>query len=226
MADRLFDDIPADATIAEIAPLPSDPNVRRVRVGTRVVARLRAAEIERLELTVGMVWTEQVAERVREAIAMERARKAAFSAIGRKALSRGELIERLQRKGHDAPIVAQVVEEMADDGWLDDAALAREVVTFHRVRKPIGESLLREKLRERKIDTAVIDEAVREAKAEADADEIEAAFALAKKRLAGMRSLSPAARARRIAGLLHRRGFDDETIDDVLVQLGLHDASA
>ena len=222
MAERLFPDIPAGETIREISPLPSDPNLRRIRVGRRVVARLRAAEVDRLGLAVGMTWSDALAEQVRLAVERGKARKRAFTALGRKPLSRSELIERLIRAGHDEETATAVADELASDGWLDDAALAREIVQQTLARRPAGRQLLIEKIRKRGIEEELDHTAVDEA---LDRDDpTESALQLAEQRYRSMHSLPPATAARRLAGLLHRRGFDDETVETVINRMGLSDA--
>jgi regulatory protein len=221
----LFPDIPAGAMITEITPLPRDPNVRRVRVGrgasSRIVAKLRASEVERLELATGQKWTEQLAARVAQAVALEKARKDAFAALGRKGLSQYELIERLMRKGHEESIAQTVADECIADGWLDDAALERDVVQHSLDRKPAAERLLLEKLAQRGIPQDVAERIVREALGERNP--VEEAAALAETKYRSMQSLPSPTAARRLAGFLHRRGFDDETVETVLNRMGLND---
>lgn len=214
----LFPDIPSGATISEISPLPSDPNVRRVRIGRRVVARLRVADIERLELAPGMEWTDELAARVWEAIELDKARKDAFTMLGRKALSRAELTERLMKKSHASSVAERIADEFTEDGWIDDAALARAIIDHQRARTPAGEHLLRDKMQQRGIPDAVAEQTLSDQ--QADGNPIDEAHTLAEQRYRSMRSLPAPTAARRLAGALHRRGFDEETIETVLHQMG------
>jgi regulatory protein len=151
-----------------------------------------------------------------------KARKHAFTLLRRKALSRHELIERLMRKGHGASIAEQIADEFIADGWLDEATLAREIVQQQLARKPAAERLLLQKLRSRGIEEDVAQRIAQEELRSTNT--VDAAMELAEKRYKSMRSLPSLTAARRLAGALHRRGFDEETIDTVLNRMGLHDA--
>jgi len=50
--------MPIGETITAIRPLPSDPSMRSVRIGRRVIARLRADDIESIGLHAGQTLTD------------------------------------------------------------------------------------------------------------------------------------------------------------------------
>jgi len=152
---------------------------------------------------------------------MQKARKRAFTMLGRKGLSRRELIDRLVQKNHDEAIAERVADEFERDGWIDDAALARDIIEFERQRQPAAEPLLREKLHSRCIAADIIDRVLHETGRREDP--ADAAMQLAEQRYRSMRSLPAPTAARRIAGALHRRGFDDDTIETVLNRMNLAD---
>lgn len=208
-------------TITEIRPLPTDPNLRRVRVGTKTVATLRASDVEALRLRVGMPWTATLEESVRRTIASLKASRDAMRLLGRRQLSRAELIERLIRKGHEQHVVQTVVDEMSRAGWIDDAALAEALREELVRRKAAGVALIRAKLRARKIDPQLI-EAISSDLA-THGQGFDNALALARKRLGGLDDVPCATAARRVAATLARKGYDDDTIERVLETLHLVD---
>lgn len=215
----MFPDLPAQATITEIVPLPSDPNMRRVRIGRKTIATLRANDLEQLNLKVGQRWTDALAKAVEKAVAANKARKAALTMLGRRAASHGEVIERLVRKGHELSIAQQIADEVAADGWIDDRAYAEAIVREAMRKKPASRRLLLAKLETKKIApelaAAVADEAF------ARCGELEAALAFAREKLAAMRSLPASTMYRRLAGALARRGFNEDAIASVFDQLNL-----
>ena len=81
-------DKPPDKQITGIAPLRSDPNMRRVIVGRKAVATLRRADIESLGLRTGLDWTQNLAQAVESAIKAHKVRVAALRILGRRACSR------------------------------------------------------------------------------------------------------------------------------------------
>lgn len=221
MSERLLKDVPVGATISDISPLPSDPNVQRIKVGGRIVARLSGRDVEQLNLEPGQEWTDELAERVAHQVARAKARKTALNALGRRSLSRGQLIERLQRRGHDADAAASVADELEADGWLDDAAYARELAESLCRSQPASQRLIVHKLVQRKFSRDLAERVAAEVLEGTDA--VEQAMEFAEKRYRSMQSLSPAVAVRRIAGALARRGFDHSTTREVIARLGILD---
>jgi regulatory protein len=104
---------------------------------------------------------------------------------------------------------------------LDDEALGGALIRAANARRPAGPRLLRAKLHQRGIPQATVDRLL----AAADADPADAtarALELARKKHRSLDpQLPPATRARRLWGLLARRGFEPETIRDALNQLDI-----
>lgn len=221
--DSLFAQDVSGAVVSEIQSLESDPNMRRIRVGRRTMATLRAADIEMLGLKVGQAWTERLANAVLAEVAASKARKDAMQLLGRRAYSRGEIVHRLQRKGYDQTTANRIADEMVADRWIDDAAYGRAIADGVTRRKPAGEQLLLAKLQSRKIESDAAQRIVREA-----SDGIvplDKALELARDRLADWEPMPPEKAARRIASMLARRGFDEQVVGDVIAKLGLNIAS-
>jgi len=218
-----FDGDSSAIVISEIAPLVSDPNMRRVRVGPgkKTVATLRAADVEALELAIGQPWTAKLAQAVQVELAANKARKAAMNMLGRRAFSKAEVIERLEKKGHAVSIAQRIADELAADRWIDDAAYGRALIDELNRKKPAGRQLLASKLQRRKIDPELADRLAREAIA--GSDPLNEALELARQRLPTMRALPAATTRRRLAGLLARRGFDEEVVAAALARLRLDD---
>lgn len=234
MMMMLFKDIPDGAVISEITPLTSYPNMRRVRIGPphsphspsgkKTVATLRAADIDAIGLAIGNPWTPKLAQAVRVELAAGKARKAAMNLLGRRAYSKGELIDRLQRKGHDTLIAQRIADEMAADQWIDDAAYGRAIIHEISRSKPAGHQLLVSKLQARKLDPELAERIAREAVA--GGDPLNEALKLARQRFQAMQALPAATARRRLAGLLARRGFDEEVVAAALARLGVGDDDA
>ena len=210
------------SVVTELRPLASDPNMRQVRVGRRCVATLRAADVESLGIVPGTAWTEQLCQRVQEAAALNRARRQAMTLLGRRQLSRGELIDRLTRKNHPPAMAQRIADELAADRWIDDEAFGRALADEITRRKPASQQLVASKLHSRRIEPELAAEIARET-VRANSPE-NAALDMARRRLGTMRNLPKAVAQRRIAGMLSRRGFDDDLVQSVLDRLDLaHD---
>jgi len=215
----LFEDIPVGAAITAIDPLPSDPNQRRMKVDGRTAATLPVAAVEQLGLRVGDEWTAERARAVARSLETMKARKTALGMLGRRSHARRELVERLESKGFDAGVAAAVVAEIAEHGWLDDREHARQLAAEIVRKRPIARELLVQRLEDRSVDPALAREVASETLG--GVDETEAAIALARRKLESMPGADARTASRRIAGLLVRRGFEEETIRTVLDRLEL-----
>src|SRR5690606_28405254 len=89
-----------------------------VRVGRRVAARMPRDLADRLGLEVGREWTTDLAETARQAAGESRARRAAEQLLLRRMGSRGELIDRLKRKGFSEGEAVSAAQRLEDLGLL------------------------------------------------------------------------------------------------------------
>ncbi len=208
-----------DGVTIAIRALPSDPNLRQVRVGRRTVATLQTTDVESLGLEVGQRWTPALTRRVSEVVAHNACRKIAMSLLSRRGYSRAELVARLTKRGCDAHRVEAVADEMQRDGWMNERAYAEDVVQGTLRRGPAGRRLIEERLARRSIAVDVASEMT--SKAVLAQDDRREALAFARQRFATMSGIEPAKAARRLAGLLARRGFDDQVIAEALETLRL-----
>jgi len=208
-----------DQPIAALKPLPSDPDLIAVRVGRRTAARLRREDVAELGLEVGTVWDAALAARVAPRAAALEARRAALRLVNRRALSSGELIDRLRRKGFDADVARAVATRLVEQRILDDESYGRSIIERERARRPAGRRLLRHKLIAKRLSAALIDRLLDEA--DGEVDDVAEARALAEKRLrsASLQRCDRPTRTRRLFAALARRGFDPETIRTALAQL-------
>lgn len=205
--------------ITSIDPLPSDPNVLRIRVDGTIAARLPRSDVQSLNLETGQTWDDAIEAQVQRLIALNKTRKAAMSLLGRRGFSRAELLERLERKGHEQSLAREVADQLQRDGWIDDAAYAESIVHELLRTKPAARTLVLEKLHARGIE----DETARQVadRMLGETSQVDAAASLARERLEAMQSLPQQTAVRRVAGLLARRGFDEATIQDAIEQTGL-----
>jgi regulatory protein len=187
----------------------------KLRVGRRVLAVLRPVDVAELELRVG---SELHAARL-EAIEARRmyvaGMDAALRLLRRRALSEAELTARLAGKGFEGECVASVVGRLRELELIDDRAFAREALRQTTSRLPAGERLMRELLDRHGVESDVAEEAVSAERA-ASPGEDEQMRELIESRLKSMRSLSPEAQARRLLGLLARRGFEPEAAEQII----------
>ena len=138
-------------------------------------------------------------------------------------MSGGELVAGLMRLGHDEPLARRAVQEARQCGWIDERGYAESICRRVLSRGPAARALLEQRLVERALGAELIREVV-DAVLEC-VDVVEAATELARRDIVGRRRRPTAATARRIATVLARRGFGDDTVSEVLYRLGLSDVS-
>ena len=118
--------------------------------------------------------------------------------------SRAQLEDKLRRSGCPTEVAAAVLDRMSEVGLVDDPAYAGMLVRSGQATRGLARRALAGELRSRGID----DEVVRDTLASID-DESERARAeeLVGKRLRSMHGLAPEVQARRLCGMLARKGY-------------------
>ncbi len=118
--------------------------------------------------------------------------------------SRGQLEAKLAQRGCDPVVAAAVLDRLTEAGLIDDEAFAEQLVQSRQRTKGLSGAALRKELRDKGVD----DELARQAVGGLD-DESERARAeaLVSKRLRTLGGLEPQVQARRLAGMLARKGY-------------------
>lgn len=118
--------------------------------------------------------------------------------------TRAQLAEALRRRKVPEEAAQTVLERLAAAGMIDDEAFARAWVSSRHHGRGLARRALAAELRQRGVAEDTVDEAV----AELDpAQEAETARALVARRLPATRGLDPVTRARRLTGMLARKGY-------------------
>ena len=142
-------------------------------------------------------------------------------------LSKGEhsasaVRDRLVNAGHDDAVARTVVDDMVAQGLIDDARCAETLVHSWTRSAPIAPTELLRRLADRGIHHDVAMSAI---EAATSGDVFDMALNAAEKKYRTLSSLTNVAAARRMAGYLGRRGFDEDTTRAVLEHLGLTSAN-
>ena len=132
------------------------------------------------------------------------ARTIVLRKLAAQARTRHELATALSARQVPEEVAAEVLDRMESVGLVDDASFARDWVQSRQQRRHLSKSALRRELQAKGVERETVDEAVAEV---AGDDELEAAEALAVKKLRTMNGLARDVQYRRLAGALGRRGF-------------------
>jgi len=134
----------------------------------------------------------------------ERARQVCLRLLTFAPRTRAQLAQALARQHIPAGVADAVLGRFTDAGLIDDAAFARAWVESRHHGRGLARRALGAELRRR----GVGDDEIRGAMSTLGPDEeAETARRLVERRLAGTRGQRPDARARRLAGMLARKGY-------------------
>lgn len=136
--------------------------------------------------------------------AEEVARKILLDQLTGQARSRKELADRLAKRNVPDEVATRLLDRFTEVGLIDDEAFARAWIASRQPGKGLAGRALAQELRRKGID----DEIVREAVAEIDAEDEEAAArALVAKKMRSLRNVDRTTATRRLVAMLARKGY-------------------
>ena len=148
--------------------------------------------------------------RAREA----QARDLCLRLLTARARTRAELAGRLAKRGYPDDVSTQVLDRLADVGLIDDADFAEQWVRSRRVNTGKGKRALAAELRTKGVDNEVITAALADIDAGAERERAEQ---LVSDKLRRERVTDDEAKlARRLVGMLARRGYSQTLAFDVV----------
>jgi len=145
---------------------------------------------------------------------MEAAMATALSLLRARSRSRQEIRLALERRGHPAELIEQVVGRLGELGYLDEAAFARARASA-LLRGKLGPDAVRQRLLGHGLEPGMAEVALGEAQRELGIAPLESARALLAQRRLDPGALDARARAR-AARMLATRGFSEEVVEQLL----------
>jgi len=146
-----------------------------------------------------------------------KARESALRLLSVRARSKGELLDRLRRKGFDAEVSAAVVASLAEVGLVDDEAFARAWADEKVRLRPVGPRRLVQELLLKRVNRDLATRVARETFSEHSELDLARKAAERKTRVSG--GVDGAKRRARLHSFLIRRGFSYEVVSVVLKEL-------
>ena len=191
--------------ITAIEPSKKDPNYRDVYVQGKLAMTLPFTTIEELQLSVEQPWDDETAHAVDEACAVTTIRRMALDLISRRTWGSGELLTRLVKRGCARAAAKDTIEQLVEDGWLDDHAFACALIRQWLRKEPAGRRWLAHKLHEKEVEPQVANNAIDEELGQQS--EQEAADLFASTRFAKISSADEAVTRKKVIAALTRKGF-------------------
>ena len=141
------------------------------------------------------------------------ATRIAVDALSRRARSRGELAQLLQKKDVPAEVIERLLDRLVAQRLIDDGAFAHEWSQLRHRSKGLSRRVLAQELRHKVIAPEVIEEALSHISHE---DEVAAARNLAAKKLRSLSRFDDEVKRRRVHALLARKGYSSRVISEAL----------
>jgi len=165
-------------------------------------------QVGELGIKVGREYDEAALNTLREESEFGKAYGRALELIARRPRSVKEMNEYAFKKKWDERLKARIIERLSQKGYLDDTAFARFWVRARAVGKPMSRRALHAELRQKGIDSAIIEDALQDEGNEYD-------------ELAALRELVKKRRARyvdeqKFIAYLARKGFSFDAIKRAL----------
>ena len=132
------------------------------------------------------------------------ARAICLRLLGQRARSRSELADALARRGVPDDAAAAVLDRFTEVGLIDDTALAEGLAGAQHRERGLARRAVAMKLRQRGLDDDTVQAAV--AGIDGESERVRARELVARRRRA-LTGLPPEVQARRLVGLLARKGY-------------------
>jgi regulatory protein len=123
--------------------------------------------------------------------------------------SRQQLADKLHQRGCPPEVSTRVLDRMEAVGLIDDAAYAQMLVRSKQATRGLAKRALAHELRDKGVDEATIDDALGSIAAEFERASAEQVAHKTMRRLAG---LDPQVQARRLSGVLGRKGYPPSVV--------------
>jgi len=169
--------------------------------------------MEAAHLKPGQFLSDEEIAGLREVDARQRAYERLLRLLSNRPRSTAELTDYLKRKNTPPDVVADVLERLTREGYLDDVAFVRFWVENRERCNPRGPHALRQELRRKGISGRLVDEAL------AGLDWEDSAYRAAQSRQRRWAGLERSDFRRAVGSYLSRRGFDYDIIADVVERL-------
>jgi regulatory protein len=202
-------------TITALRAQAKDPQRVNVFVNGEFAIGVSLNTVSKEGLYVGKQLNEEDYARIERAEGHDKAFQAALRFLEARPRSVAEIRDRLRRKEFGDEAIAAATGRLAELGMLDDNAFARFWVENRQAFRPRGMGALRDELRRKGVDRAVVETLLRDEAL--TGDEVGRAMAIARGALRKYAATTDRKTfQRRMGGYLQRRGFGFDTIGPII----------
>ena len=202
--------------ITAISPQKKHRNRYSIFVDNQFYAGVDAAVVEQLNLKKGLEVDSAKLATILEQEEYQRAKTYLFRLLSRRLYSCAEVRKKLNDRGYEPELIEKIITEFINQDWLDDTQFATQWVESRIRFKPRGIALIRRELIQKGIAKEVITEVL--AKYTDSEAEFDRALTALKKKKNYTTEPDRIKRKRKIYAYLARRGFNPDTINQVMNQ--------
>lgn len=146
---------------------------------------------------------------------LAKARDYAFLLLKFRLRSRQEIHERLKRKRFSAGIIKETLDFLESKGFIDDNIFAKAWIAS-RITRPLGLRRLKQELKIKGINEAIIDTKIGEIKN--NYNEADVVREIAEEKFNKLKGIEPRKAKKRIYDYFMRRGFSPDVVIDIINQ--------
>lgn len=205
--------------ITALSGVANRPDRLRVEMNGVVLGDLTLDFVADQGIREGRPVSRQQAEEVLAAVDRTVVLDKALDLLAVRARSSRDLRIRLRRAGAPDAEITWAIDRLLAQGFLDDAAYARQVARSKALSGGVSRRKVINVLRQRGVAAEVASAAIDATLAEVDLDEHGAALAAAQKRLRALTSLDPSTRRQRLYAFLARRGYENDVVRRVIKEV-------
>lgn len=133
-----------------------------IYIDGKYVCAFSEGELLRLQLRIGQGVSPEQLEDMKDDSVLDKARYQAYDLVARRPRSEWEMYQFLKRKDYTDEIIAGVVGQLKEQGYLDDYRFATSWVASRRLLKATNQRRLRLELRQKHVDDNVIQKVLEE----------------------------------------------------------------
>ena len=199
--------------ITDIKPEEENPSSCIIYMDNVPFASVETEFAAKLGLRIGLEIEENVVRKLMTADEVVRARDYALELLLSQTYTKQQMIEELEKHGFCVHAVSETIENLEQLGHVKDEKYARNWVKNRRRTRPTSKRLMRRELTNQGVDKSTVDRVLAEID---EADETTLALQVARKQVIRYKSLAPHVAKRRLYAFLIRRGFDHDTVAQVV----------
>ena len=207
---------PVNRQITDIQIQKKHPSRRSIFLDGKFFCGIGEELAVKFHLESGMEIDEDELKKLLYEEEFSKAKNYVYRILARRMYTSKEIRDKLVERGYVDEIIRDVISTMERYGYVNDETYAEEWIRSRMRAKPKGKIALRQELAQKGVDKSIIENALDEAFDESR--ESEMAVELARQKAISYGKDEPAAIRRKLHSFLLRRGFDYETVKDVIEQ--------